>query len=54
MRLLPNIGEGNDGRDRSLICIWVSVLCPNIVVVVDSVRVEGSASFGYEGNYGVW
>ena len=54
MHLLLKIGEGNDDRDGSLMCIWVSVLHPNMAVMVDSVRVEGSASFGYEGNYGVW
>ena len=53
MCLLPKIGKRNDGGDGSLMCIWVSVLHPKMVVLVDSVRVEGSASFGYEGNYGV-
>ena len=34
-------------------CIWVGMLHPKMVIMVDSVRVEGSVSFGYEGNYGV-
>ena len=47
------IREGNDGGDRSLMCIWVGLLHPKVVVLVDSMRMEGSISFGYEGNYGV-
>ena len=33
-------------QDVHLMCIWVGILHPKMAVLVDSVRVEGSASFG--------